>query len=130
MLYNPNWEKENEPAWRRQLREAADLIDDYGLAKGVREDDEGRFCLHGALAITVAGDISDNRIHCTSVAAKQLYTWLLMHDRSGISIACTHPSWAPGPFYGMANWNNHPATTKEDVVGALRAAAEMEELVC
>jgi phage tail tape-measure protein len=108
MLYDP---KTNPII--KALYDAADIIEQRGLAKGIRQDSEGRVCLRGAISIAVNG-----RAFCVT----EMDVWIggavqrYLRQRLG---------YAPTSNWGCASWNNTPERTKDEVVAALRETASM-----
>jgi hypothetical protein len=108
MLYDP---KQNPVV--KVLYDAADLIDQRGLAKGIRRDSEGRLCLHGAIEFAMTGTAwSSGEKHKEVSRHVRKY---LEHNLGFVGLT----------DYGCAEWNNAPERTKQEVVDALRGAAEM-----
>lgn len=87
------------------LREAAGLIRRRGLAKGVYRDDQGRLCIEGALNLAYGKDSYSNRLTPEQKADE------------GVVRRCLGVS-------NVAEWNDRPERTAEEVAGALEAAAD------
>lgn len=117
MLYDPKWEvtaptKRRRP-WQKMLLEAANIVERRGLAKGRQEDDDGHVCVQGAISIAATGaTVNNGDAYC--LATKMLSRYL---RATGVEERLA-------PETGCAYWNNQPERTQEDVVGALRAAAD------
>ncbi len=122
MLLDPRWEKKpqvtKEP-WRDLLRQAADLIERHGLAKYItRCQDTGAMCLRGALMVADGYGRMPRPPHWSQDSSYQ----------------ALEADWAVARYLGLSNkpsqnettadWNNSSVRTKEEVVAALRAAAE------
>ena len=100
----------NEDA--RLLLKAAGLVQTRGLAKHIREDDQGRVCLHGALSIAVnSGDIDCQHVWLRVLVCDHLRSQGL-NKNDGVE----DDDWA-------VLWNNAPERTAEDVIQALEGAA-------
>lgn len=112
MLFNPKWNTWSEAGlddWRQTLLKAADLIEQRGLAKHIREDARGQLCVHGAaMAVAETGNASGNE---SCAAVHGLFRYLASQGETRVHAA------------GCAHWNNVPARTQHEVVEALRAAA-------
>lgn len=108
MLQNPAWENETS----RILKQAADLIDERGLAKFRQLDGQGRLCLHGAISMAIYGTVYEGGPECRTAGAA-VGRFLKNRGDEG---------WSE---FGQADWNNKPDRTKEEVVNALRGAACM-----
>lgn len=88
------------------LREAAEYISEHGWTQGDLSNSEGGVCALGALNC-VAG-IGNIRAHD---AATALWDYLDLRD----SLTALHP---------VAVWNDAPERTAEDVILAMKRAAE------
>ena len=111
MLYNP---KTNPVV--KALYDAADLIDQHGLVKCYRGNLDRGFCLHGAISQVLYG--SPYYAHGRTDEEKAVGTYLLGRGEKGIFIE------TDGRI-GLGIWNNQSNRTKQEVVDALRGAAEM-----
>jgi len=81
---------------------AADYMDKHGISKWVAESPQGQVCWGGALMKVYQGD-----------------AWIWDYDILGKvanRMGCS-------TYIKPMNWNNHPHTTKQMVVDALRSAA-------
>jgi hypothetical protein len=112
MLYDPKWDV--TPTTKDILLKAADLIREYGLTKYHRGGNGEGFCIHGAISMAVTGEVyggreSDTRQYCRLV---KKYA-----KSKGIDTFNTYDN------YGMADWNNRPERTKEDVIALLEDTA-------
>jgi hypothetical protein len=90
------------------LTRAADLIDKRGHAKRAYQTSDGALCLRGAVIKAVSLRFSFKRCSLTPAAAQVAIAAFRRH------IGC----------YGEITWNDAPERTKEEVVTALRGAAE------
>lgn len=102
--------------WRLDLLGAADIMESRGQAKYTVMDDIGRVCLFGAINMAHHGDpdYADDAGafgYEPHMRALQIVTGVRAVGRS-----------IPN---SLADWNNRVAT-QEQVVAALRAAAEVE----
>jgi hypothetical protein len=107
---------EAKEPWRVALLKAADLIEEWGHSTFYLRDDAGRMCLHGAINAAVTGNPfrpNDGRGHHCPVAAAA-------HEAIGNFLGSPRLN-----DYRGADWNNAPGRTKDEVVAALRAAAQM-----
>lgn len=84
------------------LAKAADLIDERGHCKRVSEDLDGRLCVYGALRKATEQFVDQDRVF--GAAAERI------SEHLGGDL--------------VAIWNDYPERTKEEVVSALRSAAE------
>lgn len=97
MLYDPKWQEKietpvlNEP-WRESLREAAAVIQKRGWVQGRLSDDKGRVCTVGAFCL--------------------LRNYIEGYVRFSDYISVRY-------MKSIANWNDVPGRTKEEVVEAL-----------
>ncbi len=100
--------------WRGLLRLAADLIEEHGLAKNVTVcRATGAMCIRGA--IMVADGRSDEVPYWFPMFISREATEA---DRAVACYLGVEGGW------GVPDWNNHPDRSKEEVVAAMRAAAE------
>lgn len=115
MLYNQDWERQSNPVSDILLK-AADLLEKHGLAKFQRMDINGSMCFLGAVQaaqfgisdqIKYGGD-SDLTLEVSEAVAS------LLKLRKG------H---APDTRQAVADWNNHPERTSQQVIDAMRQAA-------
>lgn len=115
MLYDKRWDEAkplvtDEP-WRDVLRRAADLVEQRGLAKNITCAADGSLCIRGALTVAAGRTAripfwGDGPRHDVSAAADCAMLNYLRSD--------------------VVAWNNAPERTKDEVVAALRAAAEID----
>lgn len=111
MLYDP---KTNPVI--KALYDAADIVEQRGLAKGIRQDSEGRVCLHGALA--------------AALDEPMFKPGGKLHEEAGYHVRrylFKEYGYAPKSLtaFGCALWNNADERTKDEVVAALRGTASM-----
>ena len=100
------------------LLKAADLIRTRGLAKHIREDDEGRMCIHGALAMATTGCSDWNGetrppIHEFTLC-KIIYDHMIENKIGGDAHLSEN---------GLANWNNKADRTADEVISVLEGTA-------
>ena len=121
MLHNPKWEK-TEERWRQILRVAAGLLEERGWSRDYFQGDGGSMCLHGSINYAGAGYpglcyIDDD----TRAAHNAIAHYLHAKGEARVMLA------PYGEYEGgwAAGWNNMPERKPEEVIGALRAAAEM-----
>lgn len=100
MLFDPKWDQKTKP--QIFLLKAADLIEKHGLVKHRLYDEHGRLCAGGAIyaANTLFGGKSQ---------AAMTEAILMLQRHVGGSIA---------------EWNNAPERTAQEVINTLREAAE------
>ena len=99
------------------LTQAADLIEKKGLTKGSYVNDDCELCVEGALRQAMFGDPCKLGIGTEELIPIEVRLAKHLRPRADVT-----GSFAP--FFIITEWNDDPATTKEDVVAALRAAAE------
>ncbi len=100
------------------LRKAAELIEAHGLAKFTRQDADGAYCAHGAIAAASTGNAFS-----TDKRAEAFMTWLINENESKPEFNPKATSFDYG--VGFAPWNNKPERTWEEVAYALRAGAHV-----
>lgn len=110
MLYDP---KQNPIV--KTLYDAADLIDQRGLAKMVFEDAEGHLCMNGAIAKAKFGRADFWSLTSAQIDEIEPIRAVLMKFLTKDGQKYNDPS----------AYNNARERTKEEVVEALRGAAEM-----
>lgn len=95
----------------RLMLKAADLIEKHGLAKDERCSAEGAYCVHGALAMAETGNPEawDNPLEY--VATARIFKTLGVQETTFFNPR------------GIAQWNNAPGRTQDEVVAKLRAVA-------
>ncbi len=101
MLWDKKWGKELEvqtEPWRKALNDAADYIEKHDWRQGALVDIDGKVCALGA--IVFSGHYDD------AEAREALKKYL-----SGT------------PWVSIAEWNDAPGRTKEEVIAAFRNAA-------
>ena len=111
MLYDP---KTNPVI--KALYDAADIVEQRGLAKRTQQDSEGRVCLHGAISIAVNG-----RAFCVTEMDARIGGAVKRYLRQRLGYVPTSDS----SDWGCARWNNAPERTQVEVVAALRETASM-----
>lgn len=100
---------------RMDLLRAADEIEQRGLAKHMRQDQFGRFCVHGALEFVVTGSVGTDEWTDREGAAAALLVAYLRSLNKNLHLF---------PFADDASgWNNDEWRTKEEVITSMRAAA-------
>lgn len=107
---------------------AANLIDEFGWAKGVYVDSAGCYCVSGALARAVCEHLGAD--YASVVRADQLLwgslgnglrpTWAECMGWMVNYLRDMSPHWCPG----VASWNDCAAKSEEEVILVLRAAAD------
>jgi hypothetical protein len=102
MLYNKNWDQKSTV--KDTLNRAADLIEKYGHIKGQLGDRKMGMCANGAIFAAVGGS-SEIWNDATNALGKHL----------GLSGYVR---------YDIPAWNNAPERTKEEVITAMRDAAD------
>ena len=89
---------------REVLLKAADIIEEKGWYQGNMIGPKGELCMLGAL--NVASDYSLEYFNVRTVVRDHLH--ISVKDKS----------------FSLSNWNDAPERTKEEVIAALRGAAE------
>lgn len=94
------------------LNKAADIVEQRGHSKGVYSDSTGRVCAVGAINAAILGTTKIEHLPIW-------YSGLDTHaGRVLHSLVCADEYWS------ITDWNDAPERTKEEVVAALRQAAE------
>lgn len=114
MLYDKKWELDETG---KILMKAADYLEEHGHTKNRNVSHKGEVCLHGAINAAVYGDPRSSRHEdeCQNAVVKRAFDYLTSRGVSGVRCS--------SGFYGMAEWNDMPERTKQEVVDALREAA-------
>lgn len=115
MLYNKNWDYKLNPV-ADTLMKAADLLEKYGHAKHVRVAPDGSMCFLGALN-AAQGQHSQMGpdTPLTKLASEATMKVLgLKIQNDGIQDA----------RHAVADWNNEPWRTGQEVIDAMRKAAK------
>lgn len=116
MLYNPDWK---QPA--QVMLDAADLIRKHGLAKHLRHNELGGYCIHGAVSMALHGEPYKGNAQpvMRSIVAymKSMGLDPLAGDRSYAGSTDEQINWIAAP------WNNQPERTAEEVIAVLEGAA-------
>ena len=102
---------------REVLLKAADLVEERGLAKFTQEDKSGAVCVQGAIQIALYGRPFSNDWSPEATAANVVFGKYVKANGPDPERALDNGS-------GNAHWNNMPTRTKEEVVAALRGAAD------
>lgn len=108
---------------QRVLNEAADYVEKFGLAKHIQRDRDMSLCVHGAIVLATGGvpcsmeDVGNTGDHALECAATKALAKYLLATGQKRGVYLRHS------FAGMAEWNNEPTRTKEQVVSALRSAS-------
>jgi hypothetical protein len=124
MLFNQDWEQSNNPV-SRLLSRAADLMEQFGLAKFVRKDSNGSMCYLGALEEANGGMFSADVYNPLVVEASKRIQKAL--DLTPAGYRGYHGPETVYPVVAVVDWNNAPERTKEEVVEAMRQAAKVKE---
>lgn len=111
MLYNKKWDQNQNPV-SKLLRDGADHMEKHGHTKGQLQDDNGSVCFLGALyAARGRMNVIDGVSDVTDIV------------QSVMNI----PFHRNGSVYAMVAWNNAPERTGEEVIAAMRLAADYAE---
>jgi hypothetical protein len=114
MLFNPR-----QNPILKALYDAADLIDQNGLSKWSFESSDGSFCIRGAISEAVVGDSDFWGTYNGCPTIKEADRAVTYYLRQRFDYDFELADW------NSADWNNEDHRTKEEVVEALRGAAEM-----
>jgi hypothetical protein len=99
---------------------AAEIISQHGLAKHILHSSiEGTYCHNGAILAAQLGEE-----FLVSPTGEYAAAWLEVHKISEASAQRLGLSTFDGPA-SMAAWNNEPERSAEDVILALKHAAEL-----
>lgn len=101
------------------LSGAADYIDKHGWVQGQMQDTKGRCCAVGAIAVA-ASEVSEENVWAIRSDAENRLARTLV-DEETLSIAGD----VLGRFDLIVRWNDESGRTKDEVVQALRQAAEV-----
>lgn len=123
MLYNKDWAYKLNPV-ADVLLKAADLLEKYGHVKLTRGNIHTGMCFLGALEVAqghpegydflgAEGPDTEITIAASHAVAKSLGLKVKSHE--------SHHEWAAGR--AMANWNNAPERTGQEVIDAMRNTA-------
>lgn len=108
MLYNEKWDRTGLQAWQKVLLDAADIIETRGWCQNHYGDEDDGFCAIGAMQRAVgyrAGSIGGAVPMSLTVAYEKLQLSLKIGRR-------------------VSSWNDASNRTKEEVIQALREAAQ------
>jgi hypothetical protein len=110
VLYNPDWKKSEQPkkaeTWQDVIKGAIDLIQNEGWVKGALYEENVGYCVLGAMSKITFG-IAD---YTGAWSDSHLFDIAYNRIRKG----CGENS--------IIDFNDDPATTKEDVMHAMNAA--------
>jgi hypothetical protein len=102
-----------------------------GWTKGIRENKDGEFCALGALGMASWQDpwlfdvSGEGDVHLLAEIVLENF-----RDRVPDRFQLSHRSWWDGGMSIVALFNNHPDTTKEDVIAVFeKARAKSQEFV-
>lgn len=107
------------PTHRKQLLDAADLIEKRGHIKHFRCDESGGLCVHGAIALVETGSPHRGGSSGTDTM-RLLASYLRSKGVPELSKSSPEGITKEG---GCAYWNNAPERTGAEVASALRGAA-------
>lgn len=126
MLYNKDWEQPKINPVSDVLLRAADLIERKGHIKGLRKTGAG-FCFLGALeevqGVGLGNGWEDTPLtyQASEAVAKMLglaaYNDFWVNDQKSTFVDYRHP---------VAQWNNAPKRTAQEVIDIMRQAARQQ----
>jgi hypothetical protein len=109
---------------------AADIMAERGHCKNALTDEEGRLCLEGALRVATGYTLEPIPFPCSSEEKESFDNWslLLWRPVAGAARDLLHLDDSTRTCCSVSGYNDHPDTTKEDVVLLLkRAGKKLEE---
>lgn len=111
------------------LKRAADVIDQRGWYQDDYINEAGCVCVLGAFRVAVAeaAGVEEADIPNAVLGIGGLLNWDLINEVDDAASALHQHIDEPAAFFGVAEWNDHPGRTKDEVTAALRAAAEAGE---
>lgn len=119
MLYNPEWNTKNK---KKIMLEAATLIRQHGLAKNIRHDANGGYCIHGAIS-----QAYHNEPYGSDESTKPIMRDIVAYMRSQGIDPLAGAKWTRSDMetrnWTAGLWNNQSERTAEEVIAVLEGAA-------
>jgi hypothetical protein len=111
MLYNKDWDYKLNPV-ADVLMKAADLLEKHGHIKHLRGDLKSGMCFLGA-------------IEAAQGRSKSWVDTPLTYEASRVVVKALNLTAGHDDRVVMANWNNEPKRTAQEVIDAMRLAAKV-----
>jgi hypothetical protein len=121
MLYNESWDKSNSNPVSDVLRKGADLIEKHGHAKFTRRDKNGSMCFLGALDVAQGRNEQNWKFERDTELTRRAAVALSQVVDMSVLFADKEPD----KRYVTAEWNNLPERTAQEVIDAMRLAADV-----
>lgn len=112
MLYNQDWNKSQQNPVADLLLRGAYLIEKYGHTKGELKNENGAMCFMGAL---VEGEPRSESLQWPKV----------IEDAAEITVKAINLELDNDYITTIVDWNNAPERTGEEVIAAMRLAAQL-----